>query len=124
MDNQRELQDTASIPVESRRKWLMRLAAAAGLLPFLAACEAFNDDDDDDPKKPSDLRLKENVRRVGTTWHGLPFYTFSYIRKPGLYAGVMAQDVVPVVPEAVSLADDGFYRVDYRKLGIRMLRLH
>lgn len=105
----------------------MRLAAAAGLLPFLAACDAFNDDDDeDDPKKPapSDLRLKENVRRIGRTRHGLPFYTFSYIGKPGLYAGVMAHDVLPVVPEAVSVADDGFYRVDYRKLGIRMLRLH
>lgn len=45
MDNQRELQDITSVPVESRRKWL-RLAAAAGLLPFLAACDAFNDDDD------------------------------------------------------------------------------
>jgi hypothetical protein len=51
----------------------------------------------DDPKKPaqSDLRLKENVRRIGRTRHGLPFYTFSYIGKPGLYAGVMAHDVLP-----------------------------
>jgi hypothetical protein len=44
VDNQRELQDITSVLVESRCKWL-RLAAAAGLLPFLAACDAFNDDD-------------------------------------------------------------------------------
>jgi hypothetical protein len=123
-----ESDEAAALPVENRRRWLIRLAAAAGLLPLLAACDWFgdDDDDDDDPKKPppSDLRLKEEIHRIGTTRHGLPYYKFKYVVRPGLYTGVMAQDVLSVVPDAVSVGDDGFYRVDYRKLRIRMFRLH
>jgi hypothetical protein len=35
----------------------------------------------------------------------------------------MAQDVLAVMPEAVHLGESGYYTVDYRKLGLRMLRL-
>jgi hypothetical protein len=127
MNDKPERGGNAMIPIENRRRWLIRLAAGAGLLPLLAAYDFFDDDDDDDePKKPpvSDLRLKENVIRIGTTRHGLPFYTFSYVGKPERYAGVIAQDVLSIMPEAVSIADDGFYRVDYQRLQIRMLRLN
>jgi hypothetical protein len=115
-------QDVAPLP--KGRRLIMRLALGLGLLPLLAAC----DDDDDDsnpppPPPPSDVRLKDNVSRIGKTAHGLPFYTFSYIGKPEVYAGVMAQDVLSVMPDAVLMDPSGFYRVDYRKLGIRMLRL-
>ena len=99
---------------------MMRMALALGVLPLLAACH----DDDDDNKKPSDSRLKENVTRIGTTRFGLPFYTFSYRGRPEVYAGVMAQDVLEVRPDAVSLSDSGYYAVDYRKLKLRMMRLH
>jgi Chaperone of endosialidase len=122
MSNKPERGDSTTIPIESRRKWLIRLAAGVGLLPLLAACELFDDDDDDDNKK-SDVRLKENVVRIGTIRHGLPFYTFNYVGRAERYAGVMAQDVLPIMPEAVSVADDGFYRVDYHRLRITMLRL-
>jgi hypothetical protein len=127
MNDKPERGDKTTIATENRRRWLIRLAAGVGLLPLLAACELFDDDDDgddDDPKTPSDLRLKENVIRIGITRHGLPFYTFNYIGKPERYAGVMAQDVLSIMPEAVSIADDGFYRVDYQRLQIRMLRLN
>ena len=112
-------------PLPTRRRLMMRLALGLGLLPILAAC---NDDDDDKkkpppPPAPSDVRLKDNVSRIGTTAHGLPFYTFSYIGKSEVYAGVMAQDVLEVMPEAVLLDRSGFYTVDYRRLGLRMLRL-
>jgi hypothetical protein len=103
---------------------MMRLALGLGLLPLLAACH--HDDDNDDPPPlppPSDVRLKENVNRIGTTAQGLPFYSFSYIGQSSVYAGVMAQDVLAVMPEAVHLSDSGYYTVDYRKLGLRMLRL-
>ena len=110
-------------PLPTGRRLMMRLALGLGLLPLLAACS----DDDDDKKPPtpapSDARLKDNVNRIGATAHGLPFYTFSYIGKPEVYAGVMAQDVLAVMPEAVLLDSSGFYRVDYAKLGLRMLRL-
>ena len=101
---------------------MMRMALALGVIPLLAAC---HDDDDDDTKKPpSDSRLKENVTRIGTTRYGLPFYTFSYLGRPEVYAGVMAQDVLKVMPDAVSLSDSGYYAVDYGKLKLRMMRLH
>ena len=41
----------------------------------------------------------------------------------GTYIGVMAQDVLKVEPSAVSVGTDGFYRVDYHKLGIDMLQV-
>ncbi len=75
-------------------------------------------------KNVSDLRLKTDVHRIGTAAHGLPLYTFRYIDEPGLYEGVMAQDVLGVMPEAVSVAEDGYYRVDYEMLGIPFRRLH
>ena len=75
-------------------------------------------------KNLSDLRLKTDIRRIGTAAYGLPLYTFRYIGEAGLYEGVMAQDVLPVMPEAVSVAEDGYYRVDYDLLGIPFRRLH
>jgi Chaperone of endosialidase len=75
-------------------------------------------------KKVSDIRLKTDIRRVGTAAHGLPLYAFRYIGETGLYEGVMAQDVLGVMPAAVSVAEDGYYRVDYEMLGIPFRRLH
>ncbi len=71
----------------------------------------------------SDIRLKTNIHRVGTTVMKLPLYSFEYKGKHGTYIGVMAQDVLKVEPSAVSVGDDGFYRVDYKKLGIEMLQV-
>lgn len=107
-------------PLGTRRRLMMRMALALGVIPLLAACH----DDDDPPPKPSDSRLKENVTRIGTTRHGLPFYTFSYRGRPEVYAGVMAQDVLEVRPDAVSVSESGYYAVDYGKLKLRMMRLH
>jgi hypothetical protein len=76
------------------------------------------------PQLPvSDLRLKEDIRRIGSTVHDLPLYSFRYRGQEGAYEGVMAQDVLPVRPDAVVMGVDGFYRVDYDKLGIAMRRL-
>lgn len=73
---------------------------------------------------PSDMRLKTDIHRVGTTVLRLPLYQFEYRNKPGShYIGVMAQDVLKVKPEAVSIGADGFYRVNYDKLGISMLKV-
>jgi hypothetical protein len=76
---------------------------------------------DDGP--PSDIRLKEDVRRVGTTVFGLSLYQFRYRGKPEAYEGVMAHEVLQVMPRAVSVAADGFYRVNYDALGISMRRV-
>lgn len=78
----------------------------------------------DQPPKPSDARLKTDIRQVGVTVHALPLYQFRYLHRDGLYEGVMAQDVLNVMPQAVITGDDGFYRVDYGMLGTDMRRVH
>jgi Chaperone of endosialidase len=74
------------------------------------------------PPTDSDVRLKTDIEIVGTTVHALPLYRFRYKNGPQRYEGVMAQDVLKVVPEAVVMGDDGFYKVYYEKLGISMTR--
>ena len=71
----------------------------------------------------SDSRLKTGIAQVGTTVYGLPLYNFSYIGKPEVYEGVMAQDVLKVMPSAVVRGADGYYRVKYRDLGVQMRRV-
>ncbi len=71
----------------------------------------------------SDIRLKHNVHRVGSTVFGLGLYDFEYNNQPGLYEGVMAQEVLRVMPQAVVIGPDGYYRVNYGMLGIAMKRL-
>ena len=75
------------------------------------------------PLPSSDIRFKTDIHQVGTTAHNLPLYTFRYIGKDGQYEGVMAQDVLKVMPIAVSVGEDGYYRVNYDLLGIEMRRL-
>ena len=74
-------------------------------------------------KKISDIRLKTDIHRIGTTGLGLPLYQFQYRNRAGVYLGVMAQDVLKVEPSAVSMGADGYYMVDYGKLGIAMERI-
>lgn len=71
---------------------------------------------------PSDRRLKSNISRIGSTVFGLPLYRFSYIGSDEAFTGVMAQDVLGVMPQAVSRDATGFYRVNYGMLGIEMKR--
>jgi hypothetical protein len=75
------------------------------------------------PPPVSDVRLKTNIRQVGTTAHNLPLYTFNYLGEDDLYEGVMAQDVLNVMPAAVIVAEDGYYRVRYEMLGVELRRL-
>jgi hypothetical protein len=62
----------------------------------------------------SDIRIKEDIRRVGKTDNGLPVYLFRYKGHPGMQIGLMAQDVELVVPEAV-VEINGIKHVDYAK---------
>jgi hypothetical protein len=60
---------------------------------------------------------------VGVLRAGIPLYRFRYIGRDEVHVGVMAQDVLPVVPEAVTTDASGFMRVDYQRLGTRMMTL-
>ena len=50
---------------------------------------------------PSDERVKEEIRQVGTLHNGLPVYAYRYKAGGPTHIGVMAQDVEKVKPEAV-----------------------
>lgn len=65
----------------------------------------------------SDIRLKEDLRPIGTTDEGLTIYSFRYKGDPTLHRGVVAQEVREVRPDAV-MEIDGFLHVDYGRLGL------
>ena len=71
----------------------------------------------------SDLALKHDVVLLGHLTNGLGFYRFSYIGSDIAYVGVIAQEVEQVMPEAVTRGRDGYLRVFYDKLGLK-LRLY
>lgn len=72
----------------------------------------------------SDLAIKENIVRIGTHPLDIGLYLFDY--KPeyrdqwghGRQFGVMAQDVETIMPDAVSVHEDGYKVVNYSMLGI------
>jgi hypothetical protein len=68
----------------------------------------------------SDLRLKRNAELIAHLDNGLNLYRYSYNWSDQLYVGVMAQEVARLAPEAVVRGENGFLRVDYRRLGLRM----
>lgn len=64
----------------------------------------------------SDRRLKTDIERVGELPNGLGVYTFRYIwDEARAYLGVMAQEVLEVIPDAVSTVG-GYLVVDYSKV--------
>jgi hypothetical protein len=72
----------------------------------------------------SDIRIKENIEKIGQLQNGLNVYKFNYKDEfkntkytgEGDFVGVMAQEVLDVIPEAVSVGDNGFMVVDYSKI--------
>lgn len=63
----------------------------------------------------SDARLKKDVVPMGSRF-GLPWYGFRYVweeKSSPLNYGVMAQDLLELKPEAVSVDNSGYYMVDY-----------
>ena len=70
----------------------------------------------------SDIELKENIRRVGDYDDNLGWYEWDWnnkAKKIGIEAeptaGFLAQEVLEVEPEAVTIKD-GYYAVDYARL--------
>ncbi|MBT8449281.1 MAG: tail fiber domain-containing protein [Gammaproteobacteria bacterium] len=63
----------------------------------------------------SDIRAKENIKRVGKTDSGLNVYTYNYKGHPQTHMGVMAQEVEESIPEAVH-EFNGLKTVDYTKV--------
>ena len=67
----------------------------------------------------SDARLKENIVKVGNSPSGIGIYEWNYKSAPNSrYQGVMAQEVMQIVPEAVYSEEDGFLSVYYDMLDV------
>src|SRR4051812_38354205 len=62
----------------------------------------------------SDKNLKENIRQVGHVASKVGLYEYNYIGSEQRHVGVMAQEVIKVVPEAV-IQGRHFLAVDYNK---------
>ena len=77
------------------------------------------------PVMISDRRLKRDVTLLATLANGLKIYSFRYKWSEDLYVGVMAQDLPAnrAWRSAVVTRADGFYAVDYAKLGLKMCLL-
>jgi hypothetical protein len=68
----------------------------------------------------SDIALKHDIVLLGHLANGLGYYRFSYLGSSKPYVGVIAQEVQSLVPEAVTRGRDGYLRVYYEQLGLRL----
>jgi hypothetical protein len=63
----------------------------------------------------SDIRLKRNIKRIGTHALGVGWYIFDYVwGERGI--GVMAQELFHVKPDAVLVHPSGYLMVDYSRI--------
>jgi hypothetical protein len=69
----------------------------------------------------SDERLKEDIKKIGTSPSGLNIYSFKYKDKPGIYQGVIAQELQESNPKAV-VTKDGFLAVDYSLIDVDFIK--
>ena len=53
--------------------------------------------------------------------NGIELYRFRYKGDSETYVGVIAQQVVRLVPDAVMRGKNGYLLVDYGRLGLRMM---
>ena len=104
-----------------RREALARLATytAPAMLALLASSEDAGAGVVTS-KTISDIRLKRDVDALGQHADGINLYRFRYLWSDTLHVGVMAQEVAATRPDAVQQGADGYLRVDYARLGLRM----
>ena len=124
-----------------RRKAITRIVASAGIVATMSGnwkkpvlnsavlpahaestCGADGDCEDGDE---SDIRLKKNIQKIESSGIEVQLYRFEYLDDTDhkIYVGVMAQDLEESHPEALVKGPDGFYRVYYQSLGLKMTTL-
>ena len=70
----------------------------------------------------SDKRLKRDIALLSRREDGVGIYRYRYLWSDEVYVGVMAQEVARIVPDAVACGPDGYLRVNYRRLGLRLMK--
>ena len=87
--------------------------------------------------KPSDVRLKQNIKYSHTLSRGFKIYTFEFIDKfinnkkdnfnedySGKWQGILAQDLLDTEYEnCLNLREDGYFEVDYTKLNLEFKKI-
>ena len=75
------------------------------------------------PTVTSDRRLKTDVKRVGEAAGAVTLYSFRYVGEDRQFWGVMAQELLADERNcrAVEAGADGYFRVDYARLGLASL---
>ncbi len=68
----------------------------------------------------SDMRLKRDIVELTRLGNGIGLYRYRYSWSDQLYVGVMAQEVAKIVPDAVLRGADGYLRVNYARLGLKL----
>tara|TARA_R100000808_G_C2153737_1_gene164285 strand:+ start:4101 stop:5039 length:939 start_codon:yes stop_codon:yes gene_type:complete len=73
----------------------------------------------------SDIRLKQNIVKMGVSSSGIPIYNFNYTGDNTIYQGVMAQDLVSMgYNNAVTIDNkSGYYMVDYDQIDVDMITI-
>ena len=66
----------------------------------------------------SDIRIKDNIQKIGKSIDGYNIYKFRYNNSTQEYIGVMAQEVQRKKPEAVAKLNDDTYVVDYSQIDV------
>ena len=66
----------------------------------------------------SDVRIKDNIKKIGTSIEGYNIYKFRYNNSTQEYIGVMAQEVQRKKPEAVAKLNNDTYMVDYSQIDV------
>lgn len=67
--------------------------------------------------KPSDIRLKKNIKRIGDHPAGVGRYSWDWKDGSGSAFGVLAQELQGVRPDAVRVGANGFLEVNYGVIG-------
>ena len=70
----------------------------------------------------SDVRLKRDISLIARLDDGLGLYRYRYLWSDTVYVGVMAQEVALLHPDAIVRdALDDYLRVDYSRLGLKLM---
>lgn len=72
----------------------------------------------------SDIRLKENIKKVGISDSGINIYEWNYINDINLFRGVIAQELIGTKFETALSTKNGFYWVDYKNLDVEFEKIN
>ena len=71
----------------------------------------------------SDVRIKDNIKKIGRSIEGYNIYKFRYNNSTQEYIGVMAQEVQRKKPEAVAKLNNDTYMVDYSQIDVEFMEV-